>query len=231
MANSSVSAERPGVPSKTNLYLSTLFLAVNIGYFVLAPRIISIGGLHEPGGIFIFPFTFFLANVITETYGYRYMILLIKATLILFSIFTAGTFLSVYFTDVVYADSMAYETVFFQYPRLLAAICCATVCGFTLNGYIISRLKTRLFGRAFAIRSIASTSLGHLVFTFVWLAIYHLGAVPFSEILMVTACAYAWKMSFELIMTPCAAYMSSWIKEHDGADTFDHGYNKISLNF
>ena len=52
--------------SKAQILLTTLFIATNFTYFTMAPRILHIFHLYEPGGILIFPFTFLLSDVIIK---------------------------------------------------------------------------------------------------------------------------------------------------------------------
>jgi len=53
-------------------FLLGLYLTFLLSTVCLASRITSVGALLEPGGIFVFPITFSICDIVGEVYGYAY---------------------------------------------------------------------------------------------------------------------------------------------------------------
>ena len=204
--------------SKAKLLLTTLFLATNFTYFTMAPRILHIFHLYEPGGILIFPFTFLLSDVITEVYSYKYSGFLVWCVILTLGIFSFFAWASMLIPTAVV--NYHYEPIFSQYPRLFFGVALATFFSFFINNYILATLKIRMQGKRFWLRSIMSTSIGHAIFSITWVFIFHADEVASRTLLIMVACMYLWKMAFEVIATPLASLLSRWLKEREG-DVYD----------
>ena|SRR5215208_4119959 len=124
-----------------------------------------------------------------------------------------------------------YNAVLSHYPRLYLSIGIATLFSFAINNSIISKLKTRWDGHAFWLRSILATGVGHIIFSVVWVITYHYGEVSLSYLFKMICCMYIWKMVFEILATPAAAFISSYLKEKEGFDAYDTttNYNPFIL--
>ncbi len=208
--------------SKAQILLTTLFLATNFTYFTMAPRILHIFHLYEPGGILIFPFTFLLSDVITEVYSYKYSRFLIWCVILTLGIFTLFAWISMMIpTAVVH---YGYSEVFNNYPRLYMGVAIATFFSFFINNYIISKLKMKMDGKLFWLRSIMSTSVGHAVFSATWVIIFHWHEIGSLALLKLILDMYLWKMTFEIIATPVAAFVSRWLKKKE-CDVYDTNTN------
>ena len=214
--------------SKYQILLTAAFLATNFTYFTMAPRILTIFGYPQPGGILIFPFTFLLSDVITEVYTYHYSRLLIWSVILMLGLFTLGTWISML---VPASLDYGYEAVFSHYPRLYLSISLATFFSFYINNSIISKLKTKWDGRVFWWRAILATAVGHAFFSLIWVLAYHTGEVNISYLFKMIGCMYLWKMSFEIAGTPLAWGLETWLKKKEGFDAYDTStsYNPFLL--
>ncbi|PIR10245.1 MAG: hypothetical protein COV52_09810 [Gammaproteobacteria bacterium CG11_big_fil_rev_8_21_14_0_20_46_22] len=208
--------------SKAQILLTTLFLATNFTYFTMAPRILHIFNLYEPGGILIFPFTFLLSDVITEVYSYKYSRFLIWCVILTLGIFTLFAWISMMIPTAVV--NYGYVNVFDNYPKLYMGVAIATFFSFFINNYIISKLKIKMDGKLFWLRSIMSTSVGHAVFSATWVIIFHWHEIGSLALLKLILDMYLWKMTFEIIATPVAAFVSRWLKKKE-CDVYDTNTN------
>jgi queuosine precursor transporter len=208
--------------SKAQILLTTLFIATNFTYFTMAPRILHIFHLYEPGGILIFPFTFLLSDVITEVYSYKYSRFLIWCVILTLGIFTLFTWISMLIPTAVI--KYGYIGVFDNYPRLYLGVTIATFFSFFINNYILAKFKIKMKGRFFWLRSIMSTSVGHAVFSATWVIIFHWHEIASITILKLILDMYIWKMSFEILATPIAALVSWQLKQKEG-DIYDTNTN------
>lgn len=214
--------------SKYQIFITSIFLAINFTYFTMAPRILNIFGFPQPGGILVFPFTFMLSDVITEVYTYNYSKFLIWCVIAMLGLFTLGTWVSMQMPTIL---DYGYNAIFSHYPRLYLAISIATLFSFTVNNAIVSKLKTRWDGQVFWLRSICATGVGHIIFSIVWVVVYHFGEVELSYLLKMICCMYIWKMIFEILATPLASFLSWFLKEREGIDAYDikTNYNPFIL--
>lgn len=208
--------------SKYQILLTTAFLATNFTYFTMAPRILTIFGFPQPGGILIFPFTFLLSDVITEVYTYKYAKFLIWCVIATLGFFTLGTWVSMFIPA---SLDYGYKSIFMHYPRLYFAISIATFFSFFINNTIISKLKVRWDGKVFWWRAILATAVGHAFFSIIWVLIYHAGEVNIRYLFTMIGCMYLWKMSFEIAGTPLAWALESWLKKKEGFDAYDLNTN------
>lgn len=200
--------------SKAQVLLTALFITANLTYFTMAPRVMVFAGLYEPGGILIFPFTFLLSDIITEVYSYRYSRFLIWCVILCLGIFSLFAAVSMAIPSAYLNDP--YPMIFMHYPLLFCGVAVATLVGFFLNNYIIAKLKIRMHGRRFWLRSLLSTSIGHAAFSATWVLIFHSGQLGSLVLLKLIGCMYAWKMSFELLATPLASFISQFLKRVEG---------------
>jgi len=214
--------------SKAQVLLTTLFLAANFTYFTMAPRILHIFHLYEPGGILIFPFTFLLSDVITEVYSYKYSRFLVWCVLLTLGIFSFFAWVSMKVPTAVV--NYGYTHIFNHYPRLYLGVAAATFASFFLNNFIIAKLKVMMHGKWFWLRSLISTSIGHATFSVIWVVIFHWSEITSWALIKLILDMYIWKMSFEIIATPLATVVSRWLKRKEG-DVYDTNtnFNPFSL--
>jgi queuosine precursor transporter len=216
-------------PAKLHKYYSILalfFLAANITYFSMSPRIMNFHGLLEPGGILIFPFTFFFLDVITEVYGYQQARQLIWISVICLCFFvTASHFSMKVPSAVIDRDGIAFETVFSKYPKAYLGIGSATVISFLTNSYILAKLKILAKGRLYWLRSIFSTAVGHAIFSLTWAIIFYSGMMSFQDTLRIAFNIYGLKLASEFLLTPFSATLAAWLKFKEGVDVFDYKTN------
>jgi len=215
--------------SKAQILLTALFLATNFTYFTMAPRVLHIFNLYEPGGILIFPFTFLLSDILTEVYSYKYTRFLIWCVIFTLGIFTAFSWLSMQIPTAVV--DYHYENIFKNYPRLYFGVTVATFLSFFINNYIIAKLKIAWEGKRFWLRSILSTSIGHAVFSATWVIIFNYHEMASMTLLKLIVDMYIWKMFFEIFSTPIAAFLSACLKRKEG-DIYDTNtnFNPFTLN-
>lgn len=208
--------------SKAQILLTALFLATNFTYFTMAPRVLHIFNLYEPGGILIFPFTFLLSDVITEVYSYKYSRFLIWCVILTLGIFSFFAWVSMLIPTAVV--NYGYTHIFDNYPRLFLGVAVATFFSFFINNYIIAKWKVKWKGKRFWLRSIMSTSVGHAVFSATWVIIFHFHDIASFALFKLILDMYIWKMTFEILATPIATVISRWLRRKEG-DIYDTNTN------
>ena len=103
-----------------------IFLGVYLTFMLatvcLASKLTLLGSLLLPGGIFVFPFTFGICDVVGEVYGYAYPRLFIWIGVIAEFIFSLVLIAVSHMPSPEYfKNSEAYEVVFDQYLKEICA--------------------------------------------------------------------------------------------------------------
>lgn len=203
--------------------LALFFLTANITYFSMSPRIITFANLIEPGGILIFPFTFFFSDIITEVYGYKQARQLIWISVICLTFFVIATNICLHIPSAaIEHDGDAFHTVFRKYPQAYLATGMATILSFLSNNYILAKLKIIAKGKYYWLRSICSTSVGHAIFSLTWAAIFYHAVMTNMEIFKIAFNIYGLKILSEILLTPFSAITAAWVKMNEGIDVYDH---------
>lgn len=202
------------------------FLAANFTYFSMSPRIMNVFNLLEPGGILIFPFTFFFLDVITEVYGYKQARQLVWISVICLAFFVIASQLSMLIPSAsIEKNGSAFQVVFANYPKALLGIGTATIMGFLTNNYILAKLKILAKGKCYWLRSIFSTSIGHAIFSLIWAYIFYFHTLSFGGIFHIAFNIYGLKIISEIFLTPFSAALAAWMKIKEGIDFYDYNTN------
>jgi len=183
----------------------------------------------EPGGVLIFPLTFFSADLITELYGYRYAKLLVFMTIFFMGLFSLLAYISAMFPS--YYPSMSQLPAYMDlYPMCFLGIALATFWSYYINNMIISKMKIMWSGKLFGLRTIISASIGHLAYSFIAVIVFYAFRMNFVDILYMVLSMYIWKMTVEVIVSPLAQLIANKIKTYD-ADKYDYNvkYNPFSF--
>ncbi len=184
-------------------------------------RLIQIFGLVANSGTPIFAFTFFLANLITEVYGYKY------ARLAIWWGFFFNIFVFLYGQLVVLLPCPEhYHTEIFD--ALLAANNRAILAGFVgylssepLNSWVMAKLKIELNGQFMGPRFLLSTLIACVVDSVIF------GFIAFYEILdkrsfisLIFGMIIV-KAAINFLVLPLFLHLSKKLKQQEHLDIYD----------
>ena len=186
----------------------------------------GIGPWPFGAGILFFPVSYLLGDVLTEVYGYA------RARRVVWTGFAALLFMAAMAWVVValppapdWRNQAAYETVFGQVGRIVAASIAAFWAGEFVNAYVLARLKLLTQGHHLWTRLVGSTVLGEGVDSLIFypLAFWH--APGFSDALVVRVLLTQWalKVGWEVLLMPVTYAIVGWLKRAEGVDVFDEG--------
>ncbi len=185
-----------------------------------------IGDWPFGAGILFFPISYVIGDVLTEVYGYA------RARRVIWAGFAAVVFMAFMAWIVValppaptWTNQAAYETIFGQVPRIVAASVCAFWAGEFVNSYVLARMKIWTAGRHLWSRTIGSTVLGEGVDSLIFYPLAFLGAEGWTPALVVTVLFTQWalKVTWEVALTPVTYVAVGWLKRREGIDVFDRG--------
>ena len=210
-------------------YLDTLtigFVVVLLVSNLVGPKICQVGPLLVSGAQLLFPVTYICGDVFTEVYGYA-----ASRRAIWMGFFAMGLLAIMGQVAVAlppapgWHNQEAFATVFGLVPRFAVASLVAYWAGEFTNSYTLAKLKLLTGGRFLWTRTIGSTVTGQFVDTVVVLLIAFWGVETPSQLLVMIASSYGFKVAYETLATPLTYLVVRGLKRVEGVDTFDRGTN------
>ena len=182
--------------------LSMLYITAYLGTFVLAYKMCYIYGILQSAAIFIFPWTFFIGNIVAEVYGYEAAKRLVWHGLICAAIFAiAITFLIKLPPPPTWNHQAEYQLVLKPILWFFISSFTGVTIGSWLNVYIISKWKTLVKGKHFIIRSIGSSCIGELITSLIVEAMAFSQQLPLLPLIRFMITIYCIKMIYAIILS------------------------------
>lgn len=209
------------------LFVSSLLLSN-----VISGKLISIFGIVLPGAAILFPITYIFGDVLTEVYGFK------KARTVIWLGFACNILMVGVFALVMaipspdfFKGETAFASVLGMTPRIVVASLLAYFAGEFFNSALLSKIKILTEGRFLWIRTIGSTLVGEGVDTLIFITLAFWGTLPSGVLGQMIFFQYAFKVAYEVAVTPFTYALVGWLKRKEGIDTYDYGvyYNPFQL--
>ena len=204
------------------LSLFALFITCLLVSNIIAGKLILVFGLVLPSAVILFPITYILGDVFTEVYGFR------KTRVVIWTGFAANALMSAIFLAAIvlpfppfFKDQEAYAKVLGFTPRIVAASLLAYWAGEFANSITLSALKKLTGGRYLWTRTISSTVVGQALDTAIFIGLGFAGIVQPSVLVQMMVGQYAFKVFYEVVLTPVTYLVVGRVKKREGIDTFD----------
>lgn len=206
-------------------YLMAAFVAILLlSNLIGASKLATIEGFTFGAGILFFPISYVLGDVLTEVYGYA------NARRCVWTGFAALLFMA-FMSFVVVAmppaagwdGQAAYESVFGNTWRIVAASVLAFWAGEFVNSFVMARMKLLTGGRHLWSRTIGSTVFGQAVDSLIFYPIAFFGIWSTQQVLTVMVTNWLLKVLWEALLTPVTYAVVGWFKAREGVDVFDDG--------
>jgi queuosine precursor transporter len=188
-----------------------------------------LGPVTFSAGVLFFPISYIFGDILTEVYGYG------RDRRVVWAGFAALAFASFMATVVVslppassdYAREYQEHLVgvFGDTPRIALGSMIAFWCGSFSNSFVLAKMKLLTKGRWLWTRTIGSTLVGELVDSGLFYVIAFYGTWPNEQIIAVTLAQYAFKTSWEIVMTPVTYRVVGFLKRAEQEDYFDRNTN------
>ncbi|MFA7584904.1 MAG: queuosine precursor transporter [Novosphingobium sp.] len=184
----------------------------------------GIGAWSFGAGVLFFPISYILGDVLTEVYGYA------NARRVIWTGFAALLFMAFMAWVVVslppaegWPHQAAYEAVFGNSWRIVAASMTAFWVGEFANSFVLAKMKIWTKGRFLWMRTIGSTFVGQGLDSLIFypLAFYGLAGWPPEMLAQVVLSQWAIKTAWEAILTPFTYGVVNWLKDREGVDVYD----------
>ena len=212
---------------------AALFVTCLLTANTMATKLIAVGGVVLTAGIVIFPISYVIGDVLTEVWGYgaaRRVIWLGFAcnALMVAALWLGGKLPAAPF----WTGQEAYDTIFGQTPRVLAASFVAYLVGEFANAFVLAKLKLATQGRWLWLRTIGSTVVGQALDSIVFVTLAFAGAVPPRVLVPIVAAQWMVKVVYEAAATPLTYAAVAWLKTREGVDAYDRhtDFNPVRLS-
>jgi queuosine precursor transporter len=203
-------------------FVAVLLLSNVIG--AAKPAALNIGGEQWVfgAGILFFPLGYVIGDVLTEVYGYA------RARRVIWAGFVGLIFMA-FMSWVVVAlppasgwdGQAAYEAVFGQVWRIVAASIAAFWVGEFVNSYVMARMKIWTAGKHLWTRTIGSTVVGQGVDSLIFYPLAFWGVWTNEQVITVMITNWLLKVGWEAALTPVTYLVVGWLKNKEGVDIFD----------
>lgn len=209
-------------------FVTILLLSNIIG--AAKPTFVTINGEQwvYGAGILFFPLGYVIGDILTEVYGYA------RARRVIWAGFGAMLFMAFMSWVVVslppadgWDGQAAYESVFGQVPRIVAASIIAFWAGEFVNSYVMARMKVWTAGKKLWTRTIGSTVVGQGVDSLIFYPLAFWGTEGWSTEQIITVMITNWllKVLWEAVLTPVTYLVVGWLKRREGVDIYDEATN------
>ena len=186
----------------------------------------GIGAWSFGAGVLFFPISYIIGDILTEVYGYA------NARRVIWTGFAALLFMAFRAWVVVslppaegWPHQAAYEAVFGNSWRIVAASMIAFWAGEFANSVVLAKMKVWTAGRFLWMRTIGSTFVGQGLDSLIFypLAFYGLAGWPPETLMQVVLSQWAIKTAWEALLTPVTYVVVGWLKRREGVDVYDEG--------
>src|SRR5690606_36035633 len=199
------------------------FVAVLLCSNLIGPaKIASLWGFTFGAGVLFFPISYVFGDVLTEVYGYA------RSRRVIWTGFAALGFASFMAFVVVqlppangWLNQPAYDAVFGQTPRIVAASLIAFFAGEIVNAFVMAKMKVMTKGKYLWTRTIGSTVVGQGVDSLLFYPIAFWGVWSTDLLLTVMVSNFLLKVSWEAVLTPITYKVVGWLKRAEQEDYYD----------
>ena len=224
-------------------FVAILLLSNLIG----AAKLAHVGGWTFGAGILFFPISYVLGDVLTEVYGYAnarrcvwmgFFALLFMAVMsfVVVAMPASSDWGCASSSDPRFADIVAktskgavcqttYDSVFGSTWRIVAASVIAFWAGEFVNSFVLARMKILTKGRWLFTRTWGSTIFGQAVESALFYPIAFLGTWSTSSVITVMFTNWAFKVLWEILLTPFTYWIVAFLKRREGVDVYDTDTN------
>ena len=227
-----LSREPRSLNLKFILPLALLYLTIYLAADSVAYKMIALGVTLAPGPPFIFPFSYAIADIIAEVYGYSLARKIIWLTL-------AFQFLYAILVTLVvklphpgfWAMQSAYDQVFGHLIRFVCAGFLSIVCSHFVNIYIFSKWKILLNGKHFWLRSIGASAVSGFVLISIIMLFGYSGMLDTRSAINMFFSIYGLELLYACITAWPAWLISGFLKIKEQLDVYDihTNFNPFSL--
>ena len=194
--------------------------------FIAAGKVARLGSFNFGAGVAFFPLSYLFGDVLTEVYGYARSRKVIWAgfSSLIFCTFMAWVILALPPSES-WPSQSAWETVFSNSWRIVAASLLAFLAGEWVNSVVLAKMKVWTEGKHLWSRTIGSTVAGEAVDSAIFYPLAFLGVWTDELVVQVMLSNYVLKVLTEVVLTPFTYKVVGFLKRAENEDYYDIGTN------
>lgn len=203
--------------SKTQLYLTVIYVvALLVSNIVAAKQFQFPFGITMTGAIIVFPITYILSDLFSEVYGYKW------SRITCYLAFAMNVFMVIVFMIAIklpapayWMNQEAFETVLGNTPRILIASLVAFVVGDMANDKVFRRMKGNKGMNGFAFRAIASSFVGEIVDSAIFIPLAFAGMMPTKALVIMGMTQVGLKVGYEIVIVPLTTLITKKVAQKE----------------
>jgi hypothetical protein len=226
------SSLEPGRPLKYVDVITAAFAVTSVVSGVTAGKLLDVAGFVLPSSAIIFPLAYIFGDILTEVYGFR------RSRRVIWIGFGCSIAASLIFGIAAdlpspswFEGAPAYKTVLGQVPLIAVAGWLAFFLGEISNSIVLSVIKKLTKGWGLWLRAVASTMIGELVDTAIFLSIAFHSTFTTPQLINTIFTLYLWKVAVEVLFLPVTYAICRNLKRAEGVDVFDYGVKYNPFGF
>ncbi len=190
--------------------------------FIAAGKVARLGSFDFGAGVVFFPLSYLFGDILTEVYGYSRSRKVIWAgfAALIFSTFMSWVILTLPPSEA-WPHQSAWETVFSNSWRIVAASLLAFLAGEWVNSVVLAKMKVWTEGKHLWTRTIGSTIAGEAVDSAIFYPLAFLGIWTNSLVFQVMLMNYFAKVMTEVVLTPFTYKVVNFLKRAENEDYYD----------
>ena len=189
-------------------------------------RLVLLFGLTFTAGAIIFPFTFILADVITEVYGYKFTRRAIWVGFLFNAFYLAYGHLIIYLPSPEHAmKNELFDVIMTTNVRIIMASMISYLIAEPINSYMVAKLKILFQGRRMGFRFVSSTFVASGVDSFIFTMLAFYGTMQTTHVVTLLLTMWLFKVSLEIIGLPLSIKLTKKLKQIEKIDMYDKDTN------
>ena len=204
------------------LFISVLFCTCLLIANVCAFKLINIGPIVITSGVLLFPITYIVNDLMAEVYGYK------KAKKVILFGFAMNVLMVLYFQLAIllpypefFTGQEMFSTVLGSTWRVFLGSLAAYLVGSLSNAAVMSKMKVATKGSYLAARAIASTLVGELLDSIIFVSIVFSFVYDWKTIITMILTQTAVKTLYEIIIFPVTYRIIRKVKSVENMDVYD----------
>ena len=212
--------------------ITILYITFQLVSDVTAGKIVQLGFFTVSATVLYFPFTYIIADILTEVYGYS------CARRVVWMVLISSVIAGLIYTIVValppatgFDANPAFVKVLGQVPRILIGGWIAVFVGGILNDYILAKMKVWTKGKYLWTRTIGSTIVGEGANTVLFYMIALYAVIPTNLLVISILSGWFLKVAVEVVFTPVTYFVVNKLKKIENEDFYDVGtdFNPLKI--
>ena len=197
-------------------YIVAAFVGILLISNIGATKLIAFGPFITDGGVFLFPLTYIIGDILSEVYGWKAARRAIFTGFAM-SVLAAFTFYLVQISPAAeaYEFQGAFESVLGFVPRIVLASVLGYLVGQLLNAYVLVKIKQRTKEKHLWARLIGSTIVGEFADTLVFCTVAFYGVITGADFINYVLVGYLYKTLLEVFFLPVSYPVIKAIKKRE----------------